>query len=106
MSNDDIVTYLTFPIPLCITPTHALEPINIGHRIRWSILILNLDGHTSELRCSLPFHLLDHRLLKEARSHRRLLLGGPKVAPEDMELPSYTAHVREGPGPRSEHVPS
>ncbi|KAK0462608.1 uncharacterized protein EV420DRAFT_1628125 [Desarmillaria tabescens] len=103
MSNDDIVTYLTFPIPLCITPTHALEPINVSHRIRWSILILNLDGHTSELRCSLPLHLLDYRLLEEARSHtsatRRLLLGGPEVPPEvlqdDMELPSYTAHVRD-----------
>ncbi|KAK0458014.1 uncharacterized protein EV420DRAFT_1545953 [Desarmillaria tabescens] len=102
MSNDDIMTYLTFPIPLCITPTHALEPIHVSHRIRWSILILNLDGHTSELRCSLPPHLLDYRLLEAAHSHtsatRRLLLGGPEVPPEvlhnDMELPSYTAeHV-------------
>ncbi|KAK0194986.1 hypothetical protein F5146DRAFT_1023740 [Armillaria mellea] len=103
MSNDDVVTYLTFPMPLHITPTHALEPIIVSHRIRWSILILNLDGHTSELRCSLPLHLLDYRLLEEARSHtsatRRLLLGGPEVPPEelqdDMELPSYTAHVRD-----------
>ncbi len=103
MSQDDVVTFVTFPIPLNITPTHALDPINVSHRIRWSILILNLDGHTSELRCSLPLHLLDHRLLDEARSYtsatRRLLIGGPEVPPEtlddDMELPSYTAHVRD-----------
>lgn len=103
MSQDDIVTYITFPIPLSVTPTHGLDPIVVSHRIRWSILILNLDGHTSELRCSLPLHLLDHRLLEEARSFtaatRRLLLGGPDVPPEpmddDMELPSYNAHVRD-----------
>ncbi|THU94199.1 hypothetical protein K435DRAFT_668900 [Dendrothele bispora CBS 962.96] len=103
MSRDDIVTHLTLQVPLTITPTHALDPIIVTHRIRWSILILNPDGHTSELRCSLPLHLLDNRLLDEARMHtaatRRLLIGGPEVPPEDveddMELPSYNAHVRD-----------
>jgi len=103
MSRDDVVTHLMLLVPLTITPTHALDPIIVSHRIRWSILILNPDGHTSELRCSLPLHLLDHRLLEEARMHtaatRRLLIGGPEVPPEevedDMELPSYNAHVRD-----------
>ncbi|KIK69112.1 hypothetical protein GYMLUDRAFT_35168 [Collybiopsis luxurians FD-317 M1] len=103
ISQDDIVTYLTLRLPLTISPTHTLEPIHISHRIRWSILILNPDGHTSELRCSLPIHILDPRLLNEARMHtaatRRLLIGGPEVPAEevedDMELPSYTAHVRD-----------
>lgn len=77
------------------------------HRIRWSILISNLDGHTSELRCSLPLHILDHRLLEEARSAtlatRRLLLGlqttdddtAPPQEEDDADLPSYPAHVRD-----------
>ncbi|KIY61721.1 hypothetical protein CYLTODRAFT_427384 [Cylindrobasidium torrendii FP15055 ss-10] len=103
MSSDDTVTYITFKLPTTITPSHGLDPINVSHRIRWSILILNLDGHTSELRCSLPIHILDSRLLDEARSYtaatRRLLIGGPDVPPEplddDMELPSYNAHVRD-----------
>ncbi|KAF9073646.1 hypothetical protein BDP27DRAFT_1318638 [Rhodocollybia butyracea] len=103
MSEDDIVTYLTLKLPPNISPTHVLDPIHITHRIRWSILILNPDGHTSELRCSLPLHLLDSSLLDEARMNtaatRRLLLGGPEVPPketeDDMELPSYHAHVRD-----------
>ncbi|KAJ6521914.1 hypothetical protein DFH09DRAFT_997332 [Mycena vulgaris] len=100
--QDDIVAYVTLNIPPSITPTHSLEPVTISHRLRWSILIMNLDGHTSELRCSLPLHILDQRLLKEARAHtsatRRLLIGGSEVPPdeeEEMELPSYKAHVRD-----------
>ncbi|KAI5889271.1 uncharacterized protein SCHCODRAFT_02364181 [Schizophyllum commune H4-8] len=98
----DVVTHLVLPIPRNLTPSHALEPIIVMHRIRWSILIHNADGHTSELRCSLPLHILAGRLLEEARSHtaatRRLLIGGPEVPPEEdeeAELPSYNAHVRD-----------
>ncbi|KAJ7130838.1 hypothetical protein C8R43DRAFT_1089948 [Mycena crocata] len=100
--QDDIVTYVSLTVPPSSTPTHSLEPITVSHRLRWSILIINLDGHTSELRCSLPLHILDQRLLQEARAHtsatRRLLLGGSEVPPEEeeeIELPSYKAHVRD-----------
>ena len=101
-SQDDIVAQLTLFIPKFVTPSHALEPINVTHRIRWSILMSNLDGHTSELRCSLPLHILDARLLDEARANsaatRRLLLGvheAPVDEEHDTELPSYSAHVRD-----------
>lgn len=100
LNQDDVVTHLSIAIPLTATPTHTLEPIHVTHRIRWNILIRNRDGHTSELRCSLPIHLLDHRLLTEAQTHtfstRRLLLGGPELSEEqrdEQELPSYRAHV-------------
>ncbi|KAJ6498959.1 hypothetical protein C8R45DRAFT_980481 [Mycena sanguinolenta] len=100
--QDDVVTYLSLYIPPTATPTHAPTPITVTHRIRWNILIMNPDGHTSELRCSLPIHLLDQRLLKEARANtaatRRLLIGGPEVPEEEEEeiqLPSYKAHVRD-----------
>ncbi|KAG6812711.1 hypothetical protein H0H92_001215 [Tricholoma furcatifolium] len=99
--SQDVVTYLSIPIPLTITPSHNLEPIHVAHRIRWSILILNADGHTSELRCSLPLHLLDYRLLHESKNFsaatRRLLIGGAEVSQEeeDVQLPSYTQHVRD-----------
>ena len=120
-SDTDVVTRIDVAVPLTCTPTHALEPIVVSHRIRWSILIANLDGHTSELRCSLPLHVLDPRLLDDARLAtavtRRLMLaevGGVNGdgsdadagaagtvgtdgfgREEDMELPSYAAHVRD-----------
>ncbi|KAI0268819.1 hypothetical protein BC834DRAFT_842114 [Gloeopeniophorella convolvens] len=102
LSEQDIVTKIAVSLPVSATPTHGLEPIITTHRIRWSILITNLDGHTSELRCSLPVHILDPLLLDESKSAtattRRLLLGGPEVSEEqneDLELPSYPAHVRD-----------
>ncbi|KAG6865481.1 hypothetical protein C0991_002193 [Blastosporella zonata] len=100
--SQDVVSYLSLQVPLTITPTHSLDPIIVSHRIRWSILILNLDGHTSELRCSLPLHLLDYRLLNESRNFsaatRRLLIGGaevPSAEEEDVQLPSYNQHIRD-----------
>ncbi|KAI0066012.1 hypothetical protein BV25DRAFT_1849481 [Artomyces pyxidatus] len=102
VSDEDVVAMVDVQIPLHATPTHNLDPIIISHRIRWSILINNLDGHTSELRCSLPLHILDHRLIDEAKSAtaatRRLLLGSsdvPEENDEEMELPSYSSHVRD-----------
>ncbi|KAI8992968.1 hypothetical protein BD414DRAFT_412836 [Trametes punicea] len=106
----DVVTTLNITVPIHATPSHSLEPIQVTHRIRWSILIGNLDGHTSELRCSLPIHVLDYRLADEARAAtlatRRLLLGAADVEggqavlgeneEEDAEtLPSYPSHVRD-----------
>ncbi|KAF8199765.1 hypothetical protein K438DRAFT_1933120 [Mycena galopus ATCC 62051] len=100
--HDDVVTYLSLAIPRSTTATHAPAPITVTHRLRWNIIIINPDGHTSELRCSLPLHLLDQRLLREARVNtaatRRLLIGGPEVPQEEeeeIELPSYKAHVRD-----------
>jgi hypothetical protein len=100
--NNDVVTTLTMPLPSTITPTHSVEPIVTSHRVRWSIVIANPDGHTSELRCSLPVHILDSRLLQEAKRHTagtRRLLGGPEISisedDDDMELPSYSLHVRD-----------
>ncbi|KIK72128.1 hypothetical protein PAXRUDRAFT_181280, partial [Paxillus rubicundulus Ve08.2h10] len=100
--NDDIVTQLCATIPGLATPSHTLEPITVSHRVWWSILMSNLDGHTSELRCSLPLHILHPRLLDEARANsaatRRLLLEGPEGPADEeqvVELPSYPAHVRD-----------
>ena len=101
--TSDITVTLTIPLPIMsITPTHSIEPIIVSHRVRWSILLHNLDGHTSELRCSLPVHILDHRFLEEARSFsaatRRLVLGSSEAPSEeetDRELPSYAAHIRD-----------
>ncbi|KAI0256335.1 hypothetical protein BJV78DRAFT_1314984 [Lactifluus subvellereus] len=102
LSEEDIATTIEVSLPASTTPTHSLDPIVVSHRVRWNILIGNLDGHNSELRCSLPLHILDYRLINEARSAttvtRQLLLGGPEVPEEhdpDMELPSYPSHIRD-----------
>jgi hypothetical protein len=80
-------------------------------------MMSNLDGHTSELRCSLPMTILDGRLLDEARAGgrwvRRVVLGEhvqgegdgvsagifgegePGEGDEGETLPSYNAHVRD-----------
>ena len=102
LSDADIAAKLVVSLPLCTTPTHPLEPIITLHRIRWNIVIGNPDGRTSELRCSLPLHILDYRLLDESKSAtaqtRRLLLGGPEVPEDenrDLDLPSYPSHIRD-----------
>ena len=103
LSEGEIATKLEISLPPSTTPTHSLEPIVTSHRIRWSILIGNPDGHTSELRCSLPLHILDYRFLDEAKSAtaqtRRLLLSGPGVpegdSSEHEQLPSYPSHIRD-----------
>ena len=100
--QNDLVLRLDITVPSFLTPTHPMEPITVTHRIRWNILIANLDGHTSELRCSLIIYVLDNHVLSEARAAsaptRRMLLGiydGPEEDGEDIQLPSYTAHVRD-----------
>jgi len=100
--NEDLVARVDITVPSFLTPTHPMEPITVIHRVRWSILITNLDGHTSELRCSLNIHVLDNHVLSEARAAsaptRRMLLGiydGPEEDGEDIQLPSYNAHVRD-----------
>ncbi|KAG2135792.1 hypothetical protein DEU56DRAFT_389049 [Suillus clintonianus] len=112
----DLISPLSLTLPPTLPPSHSLDPIHISHRIRWSILMSNLDGHTSELRCSLPLTILDGRLLAEARAGgrwvRRVVLGdhvqgegesagtgifgeGEDNEEEGETLPSYTAHVRD-----------
>ncbi|KAF8196793.1 hypothetical protein K438DRAFT_1673005 [Mycena galopus ATCC 62051] len=103
-SEDDVVTSLPMRIPHHLTASHPLDPIKVTHLIHWSVLVTNVDGHLSELYCSLPVILLDSQLLSEVRANtklaRQLLVGGSEVPsnslPDDTnELPSYVAHVRD-----------
>jgi len=106
VENNDVVTLISVALPTTLTPSHAVEPINITHRVRWNIFILNPDGHTSELRCSLPLYVLDNNLLEEAHAFsaatRRLVLSvvtandrDEQLEDEDRELPSYNMHIRD-----------
>ncbi|KAG2148714.1 uncharacterized protein EDB93DRAFT_1064302, partial [Suillus bovinus] len=113
-TSTDLISLLSLSLPPNLTPSHSFDPIHVSHRIRWSILMSNLDGHTSELRCSLPVSIVDGCLLTEARAAgcwvRRVVLGdhvqgegesagtgifGEGEGEEGETLPSYTAHVRD-----------
>ncbi|KAJ7281977.1 hypothetical protein C8J57DRAFT_1500638 [Mycena rebaudengoi] len=101
-SEDDVVTTLHLPLPSSLTPTSTLDPLRVSYVVHWSVIVTNVDGHLSELFCSLPILLLDSQLLCESRMHtraaRRLLVGGPEVqqgAEDTNELPDYTNHIRD-----------
>lgn len=101
-TSNDVVSTVAVTAASTAHPSHSLEPVIITHRVRWSILIRNLEGYTSELRCSLPIILLDHRLLAEAKRGtvltRQLLFGdfdAPVTQDTDVELPSYREHVQD-----------
>ncbi|TFK21109.1 hypothetical protein FA15DRAFT_646096 [Coprinopsis marcescibilis] len=70
-----------------ILPSHSVEPITISHRIRWSIFIVNPDGHISELRCALPIAIVDGKFRPEVRAYtafmRRTVLGCGVVGYEE-----------------------
>ena len=71
LSPNSTASHLTSSSLPVITPSHGHEPILISHRIKWSIFILNTDGHVSELKCSLPIKILDGALLDESRGFTR-----------------------------------
>ena len=100
--SDGLIIPLEITLPSFMTPTHEVDPISVIHRIRWNVIISNPDGHTSELRYSLNIHVLDAHVLSEARAAsaptRRLLLGmygSPEEEGEEVQLPSYNAHVHD-----------
>jgi hypothetical protein len=64
------------------------------------VLLSNLDGHYSELRCSLPIHLLAKELLDETlvatNANRTALLGeNHGVLVQEIVLPAYQDHLRD-----------
>ncbi|KAI0320322.1 hypothetical protein OF83DRAFT_612347 [Amylostereum chailletii] len=98
ISASDVVALLEVPLPTTVTPTHIVEPVKVTHRIHWAISVIDVMGHAYEQRCSLPLHILDHRLLAEAQAATlvtRRLFFGLLATDEERELPSYSSHVRD-----------
>ncbi|KAG8888253.1 hypothetical protein FRB98_008087 [Tulasnella sp. 332] len=99
--DGELTTWVKIPLWKFTVPTSTEEPIVVAYKLKWSIMLSNLDGHTSELRAALPIHILHHSLLSEARaaSHftRSLLFGTDfEPAPEQtITLPSYASHVHD-----------
>lgn len=95
--DDEIDTSFTMHVPSYTTPSHAVHPIFVSHKIKWSCSISNPDGHVSELRCALPILILDHSLIEEARTNgapaRGLLFGAKPEDAQQIDLPSYSNHV-------------
>ncbi|WWC86172.1 uncharacterized protein L201_001045 [Kwoniella dendrophila CBS 6074] len=96
IGDEEINTHFTIPIPKWVTPSHAIHPVFVTHKIKWSCSISNPDGHVSELRCALPIIILDNSLLEEARAAgatTRGLLFGQNTEEPQVDLPSYSNHV-------------
>ncbi|KZO98803.1 hypothetical protein CALVIDRAFT_418521 [Calocera viscosa TUFC12733] len=97
--DGEIDTTFKVLIPAWATPTHSVKPIQISHKIKWCCMLSNLDGHTSELRCALPIHILSSLCAEEAwnatSNTRNLLFGNDEPDEPVIELPSYPEHVRD-----------
>ncbi|EGG10754.1 uncharacterized protein MELLADRAFT_93509 [Melampsora larici-populina 98AG31] len=101
--SQDIDTIIELTIPSWTTPSHSLPPITVTHKLKFSAFIINPDGHTSELRCALPLHILASHLASEASiasAGARTLLFDPsgnlsQGFNQSVELPSYPEHVRD-----------
>lgn len=96
--DDEVDTSLHITLPGSTSPSSTIEPILSLYKIKFSVIISNLDGHTSELRCALPIHVMDPRLGEEVRlatnATHNLLFGSENAEEtQNIDLPSYQAHV-------------
>jgi hypothetical protein len=109
VGDDDLQFWIKFQIPRTITPSHssattnaiAPSPLVVSHKVEFRVYLSNIDGHSSELRCSLGVHLLHPSLYAEARAAtrdtRQILLGADEeeddFANQHVDLPSYPEHI-------------
>ncbi|KAG9101521.1 hypothetical protein FS749_006091 [Ceratobasidium sp. UAMH 11750] len=98
VGDDEVDTSMHIRLPVSTSPSSTIEPILSLYKVKFSVIITNLDGHTSELRCALPIHVMDPRLAEEVRlatnATRSLLFGSENTEEtQNIELPSYQAHV-------------
>ncbi|CAG8589438.1 16832_t:CDS:2, partial [Acaulospora colombiana] len=98
--SEDVEVIMRMRIPAEATPSHSIGPIFVTHRIKWDVLLRNHDGHYSELRCSLPIHLLSNEVLEETlaatNATRTALLGESHgVQVQEVILPAYHDHIRD-----------
>ncbi|KAF8609014.1 hypothetical protein BDV93DRAFT_519040 [Ceratobasidium sp. AG-I] len=96
--DDEVDTSLHINLPASTSPSSSIEPILSLYKIKFSVIISNMDGHTSELRCALPIHVMDRRLAEEVRlatnATHNLLFGSENAEEtQNIDLPSYQAHV-------------
>ncbi|QRW21671.1 arrestin [Rhizoctonia solani] len=96
--DEEVDTSLHITLPGSTSPSSTIEPILSLYKVKFSVIISNLDGHTSELRCALPIHVMDPRLAEEVRlatnATHHLLFGSENTEQsQNIDLPSYQAHV-------------
>ncbi|KAJ1304789.1 hypothetical protein OPQ81_005925 [Rhizoctonia solani] len=98
VGDEEVDTSLHITLPSSTSPSSTVEPILSLYKVKFSVIISNLDGHTSELRCALPIHVMDPRLAEEVRlatnATHNLLFGSENTGEsQNIDLPSYQAHV-------------
>ncbi|KDN49692.1 hypothetical protein RSAG8_01757, partial [Rhizoctonia solani AG-8 WAC10335] len=106
-SDEEVDTSLHITLPESASPTSTIEPILSLYKVKFSVIISNLDGHTSELRCALPIHVMDPRLAEEVRlatnATHNLLFGSENTEEsQNIDLPSR-ANSRANSPERGQH---
>lgn len=46
LGDGEIDTMISIPLPAWTTPSHAVHPVFVTHKIKWSCVISNPDGHS------------------------------------------------------------
>ena len=46
LGDGEIDTMISIPLPVWTTPSHAVHPVFVTHKIKWSCVISNPDGHS------------------------------------------------------------
>ncbi|KAI8457287.1 hypothetical protein BY996DRAFT_4578559 [Phakopsora pachyrhizi] len=104
--SGEIEEVLGIDLPVTTTPSHPQPPIIVHHKLKFSVIIHNPDGHKSELRCALPLNVLPHELAQEVRlassgtiqgrihyNPSGSVLDHPLNRFEENILPSYPEHI-------------
>lgn len=47
LGDGEVDTMISIPLPMWATPTHNVHPVFVTHKIKWSCVISNPDGHSA-----------------------------------------------------------
>jgi hypothetical protein len=84
LGDGEVDTMISIPLPMWATPTHNVHPVFVTHKIKWSCVISNPDGHSacrtssSPAPCGSPTDTFLRR--------RHCSLGAPLRAPDSRPL--------------------
>jgi hypothetical protein len=53
LGDGEIDTMISIPLPAWTTPSHGIHPVFVTHKVKWSCVISNPDGHSTSILFSL-----------------------------------------------------
>lgn len=49
LGDGEIDTMISIPLPAWTTPSHGIHPVFVTHKVKWSCVISNPDGHSKSI---------------------------------------------------------